>query len=586
MINKYPGNCECGARVEAGAGEAYRPAPGARWAVRCATCRAGGVVVTERPAPQRPAEPETYTLLSGHEASPYQAAVFDHFRYGHGSRIIKAVAGAGKTTTIKNAVRHLYPRLSVQLIAFNVEATDQLKAAIAELEERDGRPFKNVRANSYNSLGMRAVLRYLNLPREQIRVESDKCRRLLKERLGETPEAAETLRMYSAFACRLVGLAKGEGIGCLRPDVESDWYSLVDHHGLYLDSREATVEMGIEIARRLLGWSCEAAREGWLDFDDQLYLVILWKLRLWQNDVVIVDEAQDTNPVQRALLHLVLKNGGRLYAVGDDKQAIYGFRGASTDAMAAIAREFSAQPLPLTVSYRCSRAVVERAKTWMPDIESHDAAPEGEVMDDAPLHAALNLVGPQDAILCRQTAPLVSVAYGLLARGRACRILGREIGEGLVNLIEQQRARGIDRLIEKLEEWRDREMARFTAKGQEQRAEAVADRVDCILVIAEALPETERTVPALVRRIQGMFEDAKKGEVQSVLTLATIHKAKGKEWDNVLVLRPDLMPSRAARQEWQQEEENNLMGVAATRAKLNLIYSAYNDMTIEPPRAT
>jgi superfamily I DNA/RNA helicase len=71
-----------------------------------------------------------------------------------------------------------------------------------------------------------------------------------------------------------------------------------------------------------------------------------------------------------------------------------------------------------------------------------------------------------------------------------------------------------------------------------------------------------------------------------VLTLATIHKAKGKEWDNVLVLRPDLMPSRAARQEWQQEEENNLMGVAATRAKLNLIYSAYNDMTIEPPRAT
>lgn len=923
MINKYSGNCGCGARVEAGAGMAYRDAAAGRWRVRCAACMAvspasqeaaaaagGGQGVALAPSPVE----ATYTLLSGHEASPYQAAVFDHFRYGRGSRIIKAVAGAGKTTTIKNAIRYLDPRLHVQMISFNVEATDQLKAAIAELEAKGERSYKNVRANSYNSLGMGAVRRALNLPNAQVRVDAGKCRRLLTERLGDTPEAERAARLYSAFACRLVGLAKGEGIGCLRPDVEAEWHALVDHHGLYLDSQEATVEEGIALARRLLGWSCEVAREGDLDFDDQLYLVVLWKLRLWRNDVVIVDECfvpetpiliglngeqrtikeiydsgyygqivtwspekgthlsrvvgvkrvpigkplvrirtrqrgyskngerlkptteilrykertlvctvdhkiwteggwvsagelkpgmvvkhetaalvvrsyqsryahtvagrtalrektdykrfggykpktflnkggngkitreesllkerlgegwrinyvvrtgikrqvvkhglttgkpgvgigteykhsenlplsykidlanpedmiaieidgeshkslqskesdakkdnwlkekgwkvirlsneqvrsltddllnekiygcpveaevisvepwlnrkhdyvydltvkdthcyfahgllvhncQDTNPVQRALLHLALKDGGRLYAVGDERQAIYGFRGASADAMRLIAQEFRASELPLTVSYRCAHAVVERAQTWVPYIESHEAAPTGAVEDDVPLHAALGRLSPQDVVLCRQTAPLVSVAYGLIARGRACRILGREIGEGLINLIEQQRARGLDRLVKKLEDWREREMARFIAKGEEGRAEAVADRVDCILVIAQALPETERTVPALVARIQGMFADPRRGEVQTILTLATVHKAKGKEWGTVLILRPELMPSRAARQEWQEEQEVNLMYVAATRAKQRLIYALPEDMALDAPQA-
>jgi superfamily I DNA/RNA helicase len=117
-------------------------------------------------------------LLSGHAASPYQARIFEHFQSGRGSAIVKAVAGAGKTTTIKNAVRYLPERLSVQLITFSVEATDQLKAAIVELEERDNRSYRNVRANSYNSLGMGAVRRHLALPNEQLRVQADKCRRL------------------------------------------------------------------------------------------------------------------------------------------------------------------------------------------------------------------------------------------------------------------------------------------------------------------------------------------------------------------------------------------------------------------------
>lgn len=584
MINKYAGTCECGARVVAGDGEAYRAAAG--WAVRCAACVADtwpesqGAATLARQAQSAPSA-ATGTLLSGHQASPHQAAIFDHFRYGRGSRLVKAVAGSGKTTTMKNAVRYLPEWMSVQMLAFNVEATEQLKAAIVELIEADAgiRHYRQVRANSFHSLCMGALRKYLNLPDAQVKVEdvSAKTRKLLRQHLGETIEAQETINLYGSFVGKLVGLAKGEGIGCLVPDTDERWWAIVDHHGLYLDSEEAQPGVGIELARRVMTWSEAAARQGWLDYDDQLYLVVRWKLRLWQNHVVVADEAQDTNPVRRAILHLALRDGGRLYAVGDPKQSIYGFTGATTDAMDLIAREFNAAELPLTVSYRCARSIVERAQTWVPYIEASATAPEGKVVDDAPLASALALLAPTDAILCRQTAPLVTLAYGLIARGRACRILGKEIGEGLVNLIEQQKARGVDRLIEKLEAFRNREMSKFIARGEEGRAEAVADRVECVLVLIAALPETERTVPALVKRIRSMFEDDKKGEKQTVLTLCTVHKAKGKEWDRVAILQPELMPSKAARQDWQIDQEWNLAYVACTRAKITLIYCADGD---------
>lgn len=592
LTNKYPGTCSCGARIEAGGGIAYKTA-GGKWAVRHQNCNSASgtsvpspyeVASAATPSVPNGADSGTYMLLSGHPASAYQAAIFDHFRDGRGSVIVMAGAGSGKTTSMKNAVRYLAPGLTVQMLAFGHDAAAQLKEAIAELAALNEKSYAQVRAGSFHSLCFGSVLRRLDLPRGTVRVDAGKCRKLLQERLGKD---SEQYRLYADFASKLVGLAKGEGIGALpkAPDTESTWYGLVDHHGLYLDSEEADLDIGIATARRLLGWSNEAAKTGFLDFDDQIYLVVLWKLSLFRNDVLIVDEAQDSNPVRRAVMHLALKNGGRLYAVGDESQSIMGFTGASVDAMKQIRDEFNCRELPLTVSYRCSRAVVERAQAWMPRLEPAPHAEQGEVVDDLSLAEALARLSAQDAILCRNTAPLVSVAYGLIARGKACRILGREIGDGLINLIEQQKARGIDRLVIKLESFKARETAKFIARGEEGRAEGVTDRVDCVLVIIEALAENERTIPALINRIRGMFEDDVAGAKQTVLTLCTQHKSKGKEWPTVAILRPELNPSKAARLEWQEIQEYNLMGVAATRAKHTLIYCMDEDMILDRPQS-
>src|ERR1019366_3050324 len=80
--------------------------------------------------------------------------------------------------------------------------------------------------------------------------------------------------------------------------------------------------------------------------------------------LVKVDEVQDLNPVNHALLDKLVKQ--RLIAVGDPWQSIYGFRGAMQSGMATLAAKFATTPTNLSISFRCPRAVVEAARWRVP----------------------------------------------------------------------------------------------------------------------------------------------------------------------------------------------------------------------------
>jgi superfamily I DNA/RNA helicase len=80
--------------------------------------------------------------------------------------------------------------------------------------------------------------------------------------------------------------------------------------------------------------------------------------------------------------------------------------------------------------------------------------------------------------------------------------------------------------------------------------------------------------------IERMFGNTKPGERPTTIVLSTVHKSKGREWDRVYILgRDQLMPSRYARQDWQVQQELNLIYVAITRAKAELI-----DVALEEKR--
>lgn len=268
--------------------------------------------------------------------------------------------------------------------------------------------------------------------------------------------------------------------------------------------------------------------------------------------------------IQREILRKIMGPNSRMIAVGDPAQAIYGFRGADADSLATIAREFGARTLPLSITYRCPTSVVKYAQQWVSHIQARDGAPEG-VVQDLGSEWSVEQLRPNDLVVCRKSAPLMTIAFRCIRANVPVQVLGREIGDGLKALIKKMNAKTIDQLSLKLEAYREREVNRAAQADDEQKVEAINDKVGAIQFLIDGLKEDRRDIPSLEAGIDYLFKDK-----NNSVKLCTIHKSKGLEADRVFWLGRSECPAKWARQPWQKVEEINLCYVAATRAKAEL----------------
>ena len=501
--------------------------------------------------------------------SEYQTNIFDFVaNAANGNAIIEAVAGSGKSTTIVECTKRIPQGKSCILLAFNKTIAEELKS-------------RGVNARTFHSLTYTPVMN----SRGAKTVETNKLRMLAKQIL-----TSGEFFMYGAIAVKLVSFARNEGIGThLVADTEDAWYSLIDHHDLQLDNDHATIERAIELSQQLLQASNESKL---VDFDDMLYLAVKDNIALPKFDYIFVDEAQDTNAIQRAIVLKIAHETSRVIFVGDPAQSIYGFRGASSNSMELLSTHFNCTHLPLSISYRCATSIVKAAQQYVTHIQAAPNAPQGQVVNVPNLStvvkqtAALvagtliltattfdpanpegNAFTPRDLVVCRTTKPLISLAFQLMRQRVPVKIMGREIGQGLKTLIGKMNATNLEDLTAKLDTWCARECEKALAKHEEGKAEQIQDKCDAIVCLIDGLPETNRTIPSLLDTLDSLFNDD-----LAALTLSTIRKAKGMEADRVWWLNSSQCPANWAKQEWQEQQELNLCYVAITRAKTTLLY--------------
>lgn len=500
--------------------------------------------------------------------STQQQHFFDWVANGTGNATLIAVAGAGKTETLARAAKLMKGYVSI--LAYNKKAGDELQARLKRVGCHSG-----VRAGTFHSFGLGAWRRLY----PAVQVDDRKVLKICQMPSESDPRQPTVLQALQPFICKTVSMAKQRAFGVLTQlgDYVA-WRDMVEHFALdeaLPDSpndlqRETLLDTAILMARKVLDISILQDKQT-VDYDDMIFAPLYHEARMWPSDWVLVDEAQDTNPARRALAKKMLKPGGRFVAVGDPHQAIYGFTGADNDALQILEREFNCTPLPLTVSYRCPQAVVTRARDFVKHIQSLPDAPMGacRLIDEGDF--ARLTPAKTDVILCRVTKPLVQLAYQYIRRGVGCHVEGKDIGRGLLALVNKWKAPTVGALYDKLVEYQKREVERAMAAGEEQKAEALCDKVESLLIIMDPLDELE-PVDTLRREITKLFDDTEEGEPSRTLTLSTIHKAKGREWDRVYWYGGNkFQPSKFARQQWQQEQEVNLQYVAATRAKRELI---------------
>jgi DNA helicase-2/ATP-dependent DNA helicase PcrA len=313
----------------------------------------------------------------------------------------------------------------------------------------------------------------------------------------------------------------------------------------------------------------------------------------------VVDEYQDVSPLQEDLLRLWLGDRSDVCVVGDASQTIYSFAGASAEFLLGFGSRYdNATVLRLEQNYRSARPIVETANALMRgrpgalDLHPVDAnpGPPPRVVDYLSDAAEARGVAESIAEEIRQgRAPesiavlfRVNVQAALLERalddaGVSTRLHGstrffdlREVKQALmmlkgaaVSIVGEPLFKSVSDVLRSLG---------WSQDPPEQRG-AVRDRwesLNALMALAEtAGPETtlRQFVEELFARQAGQHEPT-----MAAVTLATLHSAKGLEWQSVYIvgLSEGYLPISYAKTFEGIDEERRLLYVGITRARQRL----------------
>lgn len=468
--------------------------------------------------------------------SVFQQAIFDEIANGSGNLHVEAKAGAGKTSTIVEGFYHMPAGKTALMCAF-------AKPIQMELEKRAP---KNVVVKTLHSIGLAACKKYLpklRPGRDGIDSKGDKLFGYIKADRGDDKETWD----LRANLAKAVTLAKG-----YLAEQPSEIDEIIDRHDIDTcgDPRDAFIASVIKVMQATL------ADTAWIDFDDMIWMPNVLKMKLDQYDFVFIDEAQDLNAAQINMALNSCSDTGRVISVGDSRQAIYAFRGADSEAINNIVSRMNSKVLPLSVTYRCARSIVEIAQSIVPDLEAAPDAEPGHVEDIKESNVE-QLIGPGDFILSRTNAPLVGWCLSLIRASIPANIKGRDLGKNLLSMIKSSQATDINSFLSWLEEWKATEIERLTLLKRD--ASVPTDKAECL----ELLCDGAKSLQDVKSRIDRLFYEGEDDKDRVILS--TTHKAKGLERDRVFMLNKTYHPGKSV-------EEDNLYYVAVTRARKSLYF--------------
>lgn len=492
-----------------------------------------------------------------------QSAILSATTGSPASLMISAYAGTAKTTTIELLSEHLPPTNPTLALAFNVKIKEELERRLP----------KWVTVKTMNGLGHQAWGKALG---KRLTLEAQKLGKLITQmgkdlKLDLSREAWNDTRLLVS-AARAAGIvpSKFPQRG-LTPDTEASWLELAEEHDV-----DANPQV-LRFAQEVLVASCKQAFQGVIDFDDQIYMSVCFNGVFPRFHTVLVDEAQDLSLANHLMVQKVRPE--RLIVCGDPKQSLYAFRGAASDSMGkmrALAQDWI--DLPLTLTFRCPREVVARQQTHAPGYRAADSNAQGTIQDlrGNPWSVRNLPISGSTAILCRNNAPLVKLAFKCLRQGHAIAMLGRDLGSGLVKTVEKlpglHDGSPITEVLATLTAWFESERDKLLASGKDAKVEKISDRYESILAIAESPTVTNRE--NLISAIKTLF-----AKENGRLVFSSVHRAKGLEWDVVVHLDPWRIPSRFATSESALAQEDNIRYVAETRTKHTLVLADLEDFT-------
>ena len=524
---------------------------------------------------------------------------------------ILAGAGTGKTRAITHriAYRTLNGEISprhILAVTFTARAAAEMRARLTALGA------DRVQARTFHAAALRQV-RYF-------------APRLLEGRA--MPELVESKARLVALAANRMGIrADRNAARDLAGEIEWAKSSLVEPGEYVVAAAKAVREPpydSAKVAEVFAAYEALKRRQGVIDFEDMLRAAV-WGIEE-HADVAeqvrsqyrhfVVDEYQDVNPLQQRLLEAWLGGRDDLTVVGDASQTIYSFTGATSTYLVDFPRQRrDAVVVRLVRHYRSTPQVVGLANAVIKQARGAEAKlrlelvgqrapgaePDLKIFPDEPAEAAAVARRCRDLIAAGTAASEIAVLFRTNAQSEAYE-------KALAELEVPYVVRGAERFFERTEVRQAmialRSAVRSTpgetplvqavvealsatgwARDQPPPGGAQRERWEALAALVALAEEYARTPDLLPLGQAGAIqrdlslagfcaELAHRAEQQHAptvegVTLASLHSAKGLEWDAVFLvgLAEGTLPTTYARTPEQLEEERRLLYVGVTRAR-------------------
>ena len=494
-----------------------------------------------------------------------------------GAPLLAVIAGAGSGKTGVLTRRVAYRCLTetadashVAVLTFTRQAANELRRRLRALGLRD-----TIIAGTFHSVALGLLRQRWDEQGKSHPVVVADRRRLIGEVIGPKRTAnindlsadIDWARSRNITADRYASAIQSSGRRSLAP--------VADVAKVMSDVQLLKRKRGVIDLDDLLSLTIDAMRD-----DNNFANIVHWKIRH-----LFVDEAQDLNPLQLAVLDQWRVGRDDLTLVGDPSQSIYGFNGADPSVLTALEQRFPGiEVIRLSANYRCTPQVVQAGLRAL----SHLPTPSPQLFSTRPDGPPVQIFGFDDekaeatgiaqiieswrtpssrwrdfAVLARTNAQLAPIRDALTSRDIPTRIVGSVTADPI-----QRAAREVGDLPSstRISTW-SRDARTPLAEDSLETEEDLVARRRVADAVDEFLAEgggDGRTFLAWVRTNRP-FEDDRH---QDTVEILTFHGAKGREWDNVILAgcEQGLIPHSSAKSPTETAEEIRLAYVAMTRA--------------------
>ena len=458
-------------------------------------------------------------------ATPEQETIYGHARGSTSNLMINALAGTGKSHVLKHIQLRSKTRPILYLV-FNRKNAVEAKSKM----------LSTTSVKTINGIGQSIwTTRHPLVDKPN----PNKTNQILRD-LIRTVKKSLQAPMWDAFDQIISGVALAKALGYV-PAGQSPIPPLLTQSSFHSHLDETPDDMVSDLIDAVLIKSISLAKLGQIDYNDQIYMPAIFGGEFPRFPLVMVDEYQDFSPINHLLLSRLVTN--RLIGVGDPFQSIYAFRGANPTGMVEATSTYSMVNLPLSISFRCPRAIVEHVHWHVPQFKALKEGGNVRIPQELPIHS----LADNPTFICRNNAPLIRLAFHLLSAGHSVSVAGIDIGYRIVALLRKLGPDTLSRAetLSAINDWEAEKLA--------NESKNAADLAACMRIFAHAADSLSSAI---------LYAEHIFAQKTGTILLMTGHKSKGLEFPDVYHLDPYLLSDTS--------QDRNLRYVISTRSSNNL----------------